>query len=149
MTPPHPSHWLVAVEKSTQEDIAWNSDDHPPPGQSFDFWLSNNVFDQGCPISGVCVDWGTIPIKGYPPQPPNPPFMACPPNPKFFGSLLKRTLLSPPNKKFSTLFMHNIPLFVYFTGLVSNILHCVVDWSKCSYISLFLFFLLSGQPCWP
>ena len=32
--------------------------------------LSSNEFDQGCPISGGCVDYGTIPIKGSPPPPP-------------------------------------------------------------------------------
>ena len=91
MTPPHPSHWFVAVEKSTQEDIVWNSDDHPPPGQSFDFQLSNNVFDQGCPISGVCVDWGNIPIKGYTPKSRHVPRIQ-----NFFGSILIGHFCPPP-----------------------------------------------------
>ena len=54
--------------------------------------LSRNEFYQGCPISGVCVDWATILKKGYPP----PPIKACPPNPKFFGSLLNGHFCPPP-----------------------------------------------------
>ena len=145
MTPPHPSHWLVASEKSTQEDIVWNSDDHPPPGQSFDFRLSNNVFDQGCPISGVCVDWGTIPIKGYTP----PQSRHVPPIQNFLVPSSTYTFVPPPWQQLFRALYAQYPIiciiFLYigsdFTGLVSNILHCVVDWSKCTYRGLFLFFL--------
>ena len=37
MTPssPLPPYWLVTVEKAAQQEIVWNSDDRPLPGQSF------------------------------------------------------------------------------------------------------------------
>ena len=84
MTPPLPPKWLVAV--------VWNSDDRPPPDQSFDCLAMN--LTRVVQYQGDVWIWiaGPYPSRGTPP----PSIKECPQDPKFFGSLLDGHFSPPP-----------------------------------------------------
>ena len=89
MTPP-PLYWLVAVEKTAQQDSVWNSDDHPLPGQSFDCLAMNLT---------RAVQYRGRGGMGIPTQQGVPSTMkACLPIPKFLIPPLKETLIPPLTK---------------------------------------------------